>query len=91
MKKELEDMNFYEQVVFELEKEKCVCTTEMESRWRKFEDKVDTKKVYRNIVNYRINKYGSSSFENTILYKTKEQCLKDAYKVRKERRKRLNG
>lgn len=87
-KKDLEEMTFNEQIVFELEKDKCICTTEMESRWRKF-DNIDTKKIYRNIVNYRINKFGSSSVEVAVKNKTREECLRDADKVRRYWKRRL--
>ena len=89
MKKELEGMNFYETIVFELEKDKCLCCHEMESRWQHFEDKVDTKKIYRNVINYRIEKFGSSSIEVAVKFKSKEECLRDADKVRRERKRRL--
>lgn len=89
MKKELEEMSFNETIVFELEKDKCKSCHEMESRWQNFDDKIDTKKVYRNIINYRIEKYGSSSIEVAVKFKSKEECLRDADRVRRERKRRL--
>lgn len=78
-----EKLNNVEMLIYEWTKDYVCNTNEIRKKYYKYENQVDFAKIYREIVRYRIEKYGTSSI---VPYrkKSREQCYYEAEKVRKK-------
>lgn len=83
-----EELNLYEMYIFEAEKDLCRNNGELCRRYKQFKGKVDYAKIYRFIVNYRVEKYGTSFLGNNYFYRDRQECLylKDLAKQRRKSR-----
>ena len=83
-----EELNKYEIIVFNQEKELCSSSNQLINKHRNLIGKVDFTKVYRCIINYRIKKYGNGVVNNMYFYRTQQEkrYLQDLAKSRKRSR-----
>ena len=78
-----EELDLLEIMIYEWAKDYIVNTNQLRTQYKQYEGKVNFEKIYREIVRYRIEKYGTSSI---VPYrkKSREQCYYEAEKVRKK-------
>ena len=78
-----EDLEFYERMIFEWSKDSIKNTNELRNTYIKYGGLVNWQKIYREIVNYRIEKYGTSS-----IVQWRGISKQDAYKINDNARRR---
>ena len=78
-----EDLDFYEKMIYEWAKEEVQNINQLRKKYKQYEGLVDYQKIYRCIVNYRIEKYGTSSI---VQYRGISK--QDAYKINENARNR---
>ena len=78
-----EDLEFYERMIFEWSKDSVKNTNELKNTYIQYDGLVNWQKIYRAIVDYRIEKYGTSS-----IIQWRGISKQDAYKINDNARRR---
>lgn len=89
--KDYEDLEFYEKMIFNWEKENVYSCEDLRRRYKQFNDLVDFTKIYRCIINWRIKKWGSSSITMGLGRRSKEKFMYEVTLENNKKKRRLKN
>ncbi len=85
-----EELDLLEIIIYEWSKESVKNIGELKGKYKQFEGQVDYGKIYRCIVDYRIDKYGTSSIVQWTGY-AKDESKKLAQSMRNKKYKKIGA